>query len=52
MIDHIQVLCNDAPHPLMIDYDTRIRNLLFQFLIKIDFVFQFQRMLVKHGGSS
>ncbi|WP_175868980.1 response regulator [Bartonella gabonensis] len=37
MIDHVQVLCDDAPHLLVIDDDTRIRNLLFQFLIKNGF---------------
>ncbi|MGF7157423.1 response regulator [Bartonella heixiaziensis] len=37
MADHVQVLCDDAPHLLVIDDDTRIRNLLFQFLIKNGF---------------
>ncbi|WP_208436046.1 response regulator [Bartonella phoceensis] len=37
MTDHIQVLCDDAPHLLVIDDDTRIRNLLFQFLVKNGF---------------
>ncbi|KEC54659.1 response regulator [Bartonella koehlerae] len=37
MTDHVQVLCDDAPHLLVIDDDTRIRNLLFQFLIKNGF---------------
>ncbi|WP_455465651.1 response regulator [Bartonella sp. B39] len=37
MTDHIQVLCDDAPHLLVIDDDTRIRNLLFQFLMKNGF---------------
>ncbi|WP_019222365.1 response regulator [Bartonella rattaustraliani] len=37
MTDHIQVLCDNAPHLLVIDDDTRIRNLLFQFLIKNGF---------------
>ncbi|UTO27944.1 response regulator [Bartonella harrusi] len=37
MIDHVEVLCDDAPHLLVIDDDTRIRNLLFQFLIKNGF---------------
>ncbi|VEJ45675.1 Transcriptional regulatory protein OmpR [Bartonella vinsonii] len=37
MSDHVQVLCDDAPHLLVIDDDTRIRNLLFQFLIKNGF---------------
>ncbi|WP_375664714.1 response regulator [Bartonella sp. CL162QHHD] len=37
MTNHVQVLCDDAPHLLVIDDDTRIRNLLFQFLIKNGF---------------
>ncbi|GAA4662427.1 response regulator [Bartonella pachyuromydis] len=37
MTDHFQVLCDDAPHLLVIDDDTRIRNLLLQFLIKNGF---------------
>ncbi|WP_273754447.1 MULTISPECIES: response regulator [unclassified Bartonella] len=37
MTDHVQVLCDDAPHLLVIDDDTRIRNLLLQFLIKNGF---------------
>ncbi|EJF94565.1 response regulator [Bartonella taylorii] len=37
MTDHVEVLCDDAPHLLVIDDDTRIRNLLFQFLIKNGF---------------
>ncbi|AGF76107.1 response regulator [Bartonella vinsonii] len=37
MTDHIQVLCDDAPHLLVIDDDTRIRNLLSQFLMKNGF---------------
>ncbi|MCZ2204098.1 response regulator [Bartonella sp. A05] len=37
MIDHVQSLCDDAPHLLVIDDDTRIRNLLSQFLIKNGF---------------
>ncbi|EJF78698.1 Transcriptional regulatory protein OmpR [Candidatus Bartonella washoeensis] len=37
MTDHVQVLCDDAPHLLVIDDDTRIRNLLFQFLMKNGF---------------
>ncbi|UNE53734.1 response regulator [Bartonella machadoae] len=37
MSDHVQTLCDDAPHLLVIDDDTRIRNLLFQFLIKNGF---------------
>ncbi|MCL6229336.1 response regulator [Bartonella bilalgolemii] len=37
MTDHIQTLCDNAPHLLVIDDDTRIRNLLSQFLIKNGF---------------
>lgn len=37
MIDHAQAVCDDAPHLLVIDDDTRIRNLLSQFLIKNGF---------------
>ncbi|EYS92587.1 hypothetical protein X471_00077 [Bartonella bacilliformis str. Heidi Mejia] len=37
MTDPIQVLCDDAPHLLVIDDDTRIRSLLSQFLIKNGF---------------
>lgn len=37
MTNHVPVLCDDAPHLLVIDDDTRIRNLLFQFLIKNGF---------------
>lgn len=37
MTNHVQVLCDDAPHLLVIDDDTRIRNLLLQFLIKNGF---------------
>ncbi|MET3559689.1 two-component system phosphate regulon response regulator OmpR [Bartonella japonica] len=37
MTDHVQVLDDDAHHLLVIDDDTRIRNLLFQFLIKNGF---------------
>lgn len=37
MTNHVQVLCDDAPHLLVIEDDTRIRNLLFQFLIKNGF---------------
>ncbi|ENN90942.1 response regulator [Bartonella schoenbuchensis] len=37
MTDHVHVLCDDAPHLLVIDDDTRIRSLLSQFLIKNGF---------------
>ncbi|WP_336279482.1 response regulator transcription factor [Bartonella sp. CB175] len=37
MTDQVQALCDDAPHLLVIDDDTRIRNLLFQFLVKNGF---------------
>ncbi|EJF74902.1 hypothetical protein ME7_01273 [Bartonella birtlesii LL-WM9] len=37
MANQVRVLCDDAPHLLVIDDDTRIRNLLFQFLIKNGF---------------
>ncbi|WP_332060513.1 response regulator [Bartonella sp. CB74] len=37
MTNQVQVLRDDAPHLLVIDDDTRIRGLLFQFLVKNGF---------------
>ncbi|MCZ2328707.1 response regulator [Bartonella sp. F02] len=37
MTDDVQILYDDAPHLLVIDDDTRIRNLLSQYLIKNGF---------------
>ncbi|WP_336288212.1 MULTISPECIES: response regulator transcription factor [unclassified Bartonella] len=37
MTNQVQVLRDDAPHLLVIDDDTRIRDLLFQFLVKNGF---------------
>ncbi|MET3589820.1 two-component system phosphate regulon response regulator OmpR [Bartonella silvatica] len=37
MSNHVQALCDNAPHLLVIDDDTRIRSLLFQFLLKNGF---------------